>query len=149
VALPSASFHPFPRDRAGLNGPTTRPRHPYSSYRTQYDSTLVLTPAGRVWAVPTIPSRPSVGITGAPLHGMVCSKGSIEELPAERQQLWIDGTTVGQPGYRCLNFWKGYRSIPSHSVSAFSSQNPMSISWYMALAVVRCSAAFARSLVRR
>jgi hypothetical protein len=73
-------------------------------YRTQYDSTLVLTPAGHVWAVPTIPSRPSVGITGAPLHGMVCSKGSIGELPAERQQLWIDGTTVGQPGYRCLNF---------------------------------------------
>jgi hypothetical protein len=74
-------------------------------YRTQYDAaTLVRTPAGYVWAVPSITSAPSAGITGAPLHGLVCSRGTIAELPPERQAVWIDGATVGQPGYRCLNF---------------------------------------------
>jgi hypothetical protein len=74
-------------------------------YRTQYDAaTLVRTPAGYVWAVPSITSAPSVGITGAPLHGLVCSRGTIAELPVERQGLYIDGSTIGQPGYRCLDF---------------------------------------------
>jgi hypothetical protein len=64
----------------------------------------VRTPAGYVWAVPSITSAPSVGITGAPLHGLVCSKGTIAELPMERKALYIDGATVHRPGYRCLNF---------------------------------------------
>jgi hypothetical protein len=71
-------------------------------YRTE--ATLVLTPAGYVWAVPSITSVPGVGITGAPLHGLVCSKGMIAELPIERQALYLDGATVGKPGYRCLDF---------------------------------------------
>jgi hypothetical protein len=75
-------------------------------YRYGYrpEATLVRTPAGHVWAVPSITSVPGVGITGAPLHGLVCSKGTIAELPVARQTLYIDGATVDQPGYRCLNF---------------------------------------------
>ena len=47
---------------------------------------------------------PGIGIVGAPLHGIVCSKGSISDRPLETQHLWIDGATVGLPGTRCLNF---------------------------------------------
>ena len=57
----------------------------------------------RLWA-PTLISVPSVGIIGAPLHGIVCSRGVIAELPVERQGLYLDGATVGHPGYRCLDF---------------------------------------------
>jgi hypothetical protein len=30
--------------------------------------------------------------------------GVAQELPVEPQALWIDGATVGLPGYRCLDF---------------------------------------------
>ena len=71
-------------------------------YRTQ--KALILTPAGPVVvdAPPTL--VPSNGSSGAPLHGLVCSKGTIAELPVERQARYIDGATIGQPGHRCLNF---------------------------------------------
>jgi hypothetical protein len=49
-------------------------------------------------------SYPGVGIAGAPLHGIVCSRGLIRDLPVERQKRYIDGATLGHPGYRCLNF---------------------------------------------
>jgi hypothetical protein len=49
-------------------------------------------------------SYPGIGIYGAPLHGIVCSRGLIRDLPVERQKRYIEGATVGHPGYRCLNF---------------------------------------------
>jgi hypothetical protein len=70
-------------------------------YRTE--KALILTPAGPV--VVTVPERVlGNGSSGAPLHGLVCSKGTIAELPLERQALYLDGATVGHPGYRCLDF---------------------------------------------
>jgi hypothetical protein len=71
-------------------------------YRTE--KALVLTPAGPV--VVTAPPERVLGngSYGAPLHGLVCSKGTVAELPVERQARYIDGATVGQPGHRCLDF---------------------------------------------
>ena len=56
-------------------------------YRHGYrqESTLLLTPSGHVLAFPTVTSAPGHASYGAPLHGIVCSKGTIAELPAERQ----------------------------------------------------------------
>ena len=75
-------------------------------YRHGYrqESTLLLTPSGHVLAFPTVTPVPGNASYGAPLHGIVCSKGTIAELPAERQQHYTDGATVGLPGQRCLNF---------------------------------------------
>jgi hypothetical protein len=73
-------------------------------YRYRQESTLLLTPSGHVLAVPTVTPVPGNASYGAPLHGIVCSKGMIAELPVERQHLYIDGATVGFPGQRCLNF---------------------------------------------
>ena len=64
----------------------------------------MLTPSGHVLAVPTVTPVPGNGMYGAPLHGIVCSKGTIAELPAERQKQYTDGAAVGLPGQRCLNF---------------------------------------------
>ena len=73
-------------------------------YGYRQESTLLLTPSGHVLAVPTVTPVPGNGSYGAPLHGLVCSKGTIAELPAERQKHYTDGATVGFPGQRCLNF---------------------------------------------
>ena len=78
-------------------------RHGY-----RQESTLLLTPSGHVLAVPTVTPVPGNGSYGAPLHGIVCTKGTIVELPAERQALYTDGATVGFPGQRCLNFSRQY-----------------------------------------
>jgi hypothetical protein len=64
----------------------------------------VLTPAGPVVVDAPPTPVPGNGSYGAPLHGLVCSKWTIAGSRLKRQARYIDGATVGQPGYRCLNF---------------------------------------------
>jgi len=73
-------------------------------YGYPQETTLVFTPSGHVLAVPSVTGGAGTGSIGAPLHGTVCSKGTIAELPLERRHLYTDGAAVGLPGQRCLTF---------------------------------------------
>jgi hypothetical protein len=59
---------------------------------------------GRVWEVIVVSAMPMPTPAVSPTNRTVCSKGTIAELPVERQARWTDGATLGKPGYRCLNF---------------------------------------------
>jgi len=59
---------------------------------------------GRVWDTVVVSGLPTPPRVVRELSGLVCSRGTIQELPVERQSRWIDGATVGKPGYRCLDF---------------------------------------------
>ena len=77
----------------------------YFGWRTGYRETAGwYRPYTYSYSYIPVSSVPGVGIVGAPLHGIVCVRGTIAELPVERQGRYIDGSTVGQPGYRCLDF---------------------------------------------
>jgi hypothetical protein len=57
------------------------------------------------YTVSSVSESPGIGIVGAPLHGIVCTKGTIAELPpGANRALYIEGAMVGHLGYRCLNF---------------------------------------------
>jgi hypothetical protein len=47
------------------------------------------------------PARP--GTTPFTLAGQtVCSRGTVEERPADERRYWFDGSTVNLPGFRCI-----------------------------------------------
>ena len=81
---------PVPASAAGRYGSGSGYRNPLG-YRHAYWSPVY--------------SVVNLGIVGAPLHGLVCSRGTIAELaPAANAALYLDGAAVGLPGYRCLHF---------------------------------------------
>jgi hypothetical protein len=59
---------------------------------------------GRVWDVSVVSAMPTPTPAVSPTNRTVCSKGTIAELPVERQARWTDGAALGKPGYRCLHF---------------------------------------------
>jgi hypothetical protein len=81
-------------------------------------------------------------------EGVHFSLSPIGQLPSVGLPLggeWRDEDCDDRYGYRQN---ARHRSTLPRSASAFSSQNRMSISRYMALALVRCFSGFVRSPVR-